>query len=57
MWALPTEEYRLIGKSYVGPAESETLCMRGRSMLENRETSEVFGNRLVTGAVGEGLWP
>lgn len=28
-------------ESYTGPAESETLSMRGHSMLENREISAV----------------
>ncbi len=31
----------LNGESSTGPAESETLCMRGRSMLENRDVSKV----------------
>ena len=32
----------LHGESYTGPPEStKTLCMRGRSMLENREISGV----------------
>ena len=40
--ALPSE-------SPTGPAESKNLCMRGRSMFENREISLVFvrGNSLV----------
>ena len=31
----------LYSESFTGSAESETLCMRGRSMLENREISVV----------------
>ena len=34
----------LHGESYTGSPESKTLCMCGRSMLENREISEVSGN-------------
>jgi len=40
-----------------GPAESETLCMRGHSMFENRESSEASGIGVWTGSAGEGLWP
>ena len=31
----------IISESFTGPAESETLCMRGHSMHENREISAV----------------
>ena len=42
-------------ESSTGPAESKTLCMHGRFMLENREIGEVCGQRKLAGAVGEGL--
>ena len=31
----------VFSESFTGPAESETLCMRGHSMHENREISAV----------------
>ena len=39
----------LSSESPTGPAESKNLCMRGRSMFENREISlvSVRGNSLV----------
>ena len=36
-----------------GPAESKTLCMRGHSMFENRETSEVPVKRCKAGRLGK----
>jgi hypothetical protein len=36
----------LASESSPGPAESETLCMRGHSMLENREISIASGRYL-----------
>ena len=36
-------EAALDSESPAGPAESETLCMRGHSMLENREISIASG--------------
>ena len=49
-------EAALDSESPAGPAESETLCMRGHSMFENREISIASG-AILTRAVGEGLWP
>ena len=43
----------LNGKSCTGPAESKNLCMRGRSMLENREISEVFPTVLKSERLGK----
>ena len=39
-------EAALDSESPAGPAESETLCMRGHSMLENREISIASGRFL-----------
>ena len=39
-------EAALDSESPAGPAESETLCMRGHSMLENREISIASGRYL-----------
>ena len=39
-------EAALESESPAGPAESETLCMRGHSMLENREISIASGRFL-----------
>jgi len=49
-------QYRaLVSKSFTGPAESETLGMRGHSMHENREISAM---PTMGGGTGrEGLWP
>jgi hypothetical protein len=44
----------LYSESPTGPTESETLCMRGRSMYENREVSAVPVD--LNGSVREGLW-
>ena len=44
----------IISESFTGPAESETLCMCGRSMHENREVSVVPA--YLIGSVREGLW-
>ena len=43
-------------QSLPGPAESETLSMRRRSMFENRESSAA-PVALQGGTVREGLWP
>ena len=54
MFGKATQEMSLYGKTYFGPAESEILCMRGRSMQESREISKVSGiSNFPTGAVGE----
>ena len=44
----------LYSESPTDPAESETLCMRGRSMHENREVSAVSVD--LSGSVRKGLW-
>ena len=49
-------ERALDSESSAGPAESETLCMRGNSMFENREIS-IASEGTIVRAVGEGLWP
>jgi len=41
-------------ETYTGPAESETLSMRGHSMFENREISVVSADRQVSGSAREG---
>lgn len=40
-WGKATRHETLDSESHVGPAESETLSMRGHSMHENREIATV----------------
>ena len=44
-WQGRQHESRRYRESRLGPAESETLCMRGRSMSENREIPSASDSR------------
>ena len=43
----------VISEPPTGPAESETLSMRGHSMFENRETSEISADGCAAGRPGK----
>ena len=43
--------------THLNATSYKTLCMRGNSMVEDREISMASVRKSIVRAVGEGLWP